>query len=112
MDPIRPVAAAAPNAGLDALQRNSAPVSGSETESQVLDPAVSVELSPSAAKERSDSEARAFVRDDDSQKVVYRITDAVSGDVIVQIPNEVIIKARAYGRQPDPPVGDRVVRSV
>lgn len=42
---------------------------------------------------------------------MFRITDALNGDVIVQIPNEIVLKARAYARQPEAPTGGRLAKT-
>ncbi len=110
MDTIGPIAGSATIGGAGA-QRSPVQPKTDSGEGRVLDPAVSVEVSPSAKAEEA-AERRGFVRDSDSQALVFRVTDAVSGDVIVQIPDEIVIKARAYSRQPEEPQGARVARSV
>ena len=102
--PLRPVASVAPPAAVGVPER------------QVLDPAVSVELNPDAAStakgdDEPEPDRRGFERDAETQALVFRITDALNGDVIVQIPNEVVLKARAYGRQPEAPTGERVAKT-
>ncbi|GEO99193.1 hypothetical protein [Methylobacterium haplocladii] len=108
MDPIRPVISLPPLAAIDPPPRVGDADRGSDE--RRLDPAVSLDISPNAGKsQRAETERRGFERDLDSQALVYRITDSISGDVIVQIPNEIVIKARVYGREQNPPVtGERV----
>ena len=110
MDPIRPVTSLPPLASVDLPARVGDTDRGSDE--RRLDPAVSLDISPDAGKaSRADTERRGFERDRDSKSVVYRVTDTVSGDVIVQIPNEIVIKARVYGRDQNPPVvGERIER--
>ena len=90
----RPVAATAPTGGADA---------------QRLDPAVSVEVDPEAAQKSAAaaSDKRGFIRDADSHSLVYQVTDASTGDVVLQIPDEVVLKARAYARDAQPATGAR-----
>ncbi len=108
MDTIRPVSPLPPVSAVGF----AAPVTddaGRGSDQRKLDPAVSLDLSPEAAKaSKADLEDRGYVRDKDSDSVVFRITDTVSGDVIVQIPNEVIVKARVYGREQNPPTGELI----
>jgi hypothetical protein len=108
MDSIRPVTSLPPVSAVGF----AAPVTDSAargSDERKLDPAVSVDFSPDAAKaSKAENENRGYVRDKDSDSVVFRITDTVSGDVIVQIPNEVIVKARVYGREQNPPTGELI----
>lgn len=110
MDPIRPVTSPPPIAAVDPPTRAADTGDARGRGDRTLDPAVSVDISPDAGKARkADTERRGFERDGDSRSLVYRVTDTISGDVIVQIPNEIIIKARVYGRDPNPPAtGTRV----
>ncbi|MCE4222419.1 flagellar protein FlaG [Methylobacterium sp. C25] len=108
MEPIRSVQFSPPVPAIDPPARPSG-VGDRNDGDRTLDPAVSLDLSPEAASRRSaEDESRGYVRDKDSDSVVFRITDKVSGDIIVQIPNEVVIKARVYGREQNPPVGERI----
>ena len=119
MEPVRPITPSAPPAASDLPLRPGASVAPLAAvglpERQALDPAVSVELSPDAAGSAKGGDAepdrRGFERDAETQALVFRITDALNGDVIVQIPNEVVLKARAYGRQPEAPTGERVAKT-
>ncbi|GLS45794.1 hypothetical protein [Methylobacterium brachythecii] len=107
MEPIRPVQFSPPVPAIEPISRATG-VSDRGDGDRTLDPAVSLDLSPEAANRRRADESRGYVRDKDSESVVFRITDTVSGDVIVQIPNEIVIKARVYGREQNPPVGERI----
>ena len=109
MEPIRSVQFSPPVPAIEPTARMSGAGDRGDDRDRTLDPAVSLDLSPEAANRgRADDESRGYVRDKDSDSVVFRITDTVSGDVIVQIPNEIVIKARVYGREQNPPVGERI----
>lgn len=104
---INPVAAFGPSTPPVGSQASPPvrPVSATKpVESAVLGPAVSLEIggegeaSNENAKEAS-PESRGYVRDAESKALVYQIVDPASGDVVVQIPTEVVIKARAYARE-------------
>jgi hypothetical protein len=112
MDPIRPVTSVPPLAAFDPPARIGEAGADRGGDERRLDPAVSLDISPEAGRaQKADTERRGFERDQDSQAVVYRVTDSISGDVIVQIPNEVVIKARVYGREQTPPAaGERLER--
>ena len=106
MDAVRPVTALLPPApAAPPVEPTPAPtkVGGSE---RSLGPAVTVDVRGDAPSEASDK--RGYERDSTSQALVYRVTDAASGDVIMQIPDEIVIKARAYARQDASPVGERI----
>lgn len=117
MDPIRPAAILPSSPVVDAPQRPAVqPIGGGATsgtgaERQVLDPAVSVEFSADAAEvPPAQSERRSYERDAQTEALVFRVTDMANGDVIVQIPDEVVLKARAYLRQDTVSAGERVER--
>jgi len=63
-----------------------------------LDPAVTLALgSGSGPATRHDSEYRdQFIRDPDSRRIVYQVVDPATGDIVVQLPTETTLKARAY----------------
>lgn len=109
MDAIRPVTVLPPLAAVATPTRVSDSGDRDSTD-RMLDPAVSLDINPNAGKaEKGETERRGFERDRDTQSVVFRVTDSISGDVIVQIPNEIVIKARVYGREQNPPaIGERV----
>lgn len=118
MEPFRPVTLSAPVPSTDLPLRPIAPVAGADAPTrQMLDPAVSVELSRDAASgavrdgAEPEPRRRGFERDAETQTLVYRVTDAFSGDVIVQIPDEIVLKARAYARQPSLPAGERIAKT-
>lgn len=111
MDTIRPVAAVPPAPSVEASRPIEPQVSTARDERQNLDPAVSVEIgtnASSSSSRASSDERRGFERDLETKAVVYRVTDTFSGDVVIQIPNEIVLKARAYARQPNPPAGERI----
>lgn len=117
MDPIRPAAILPSSPVVEAPQRatvqpiGGAVASGSGAERQVLEPAVSVEFSADAAEVApSQSERSRYERDAATEALVFRVTDMASGDVIVQIPDDVVLKARAYARQNSVSAGERVER--
>ncbi|MGU3537870.1 flagellar protein FlaG [Methylobacterium sp. A54F] len=66
---------------------------------QRLAPAVTVDVSGNgeAARGRPDSGYEGhFIRDTDSRQMVYQMIDPASGDIILQIPDVTVLKARAY----------------
>lgn len=80
-------------------------------ERQILEPAVSIDVKSDAGESAPAAvERRRIERDDETQTLVYRVTDSVSGDLIVQIPDAVVLKARAYARQVEAAAGERIER--
>ncbi|AWN42045.1 hypothetical protein [Methylobacterium durans] len=70
-----------------------------------LAPAVSLSIGE-AAEARAGSEAAqqgagrgAYTRDAESQTLVYQVVDPASGDIVIQIPDEVVLRARVYARE-------------
>ncbi|BAU90340.1 hypothetical protein MPPM_1735 [Methylorubrum populi] len=95
--PIRPVAETV---------RDQAPAS------RLLDPAVTIAVSPESTETKpTEPERRAYIRDAESESLVFRVTDPQTGDVVMQIPDEVILKARAYARETTPYPGERVAKT-
>lgn len=107
MDPIRPLSVLPPSTAIETVARSGGTAADQGgRERGTLDPAVSIELSSNAAEGRAtESPRRGYERDAETQSLVFRITDALSGDVVMQIPDEIVLKARAYARQPNPPAG-------
>ena len=102
MDPIRPAASISPVSTSPILPLR--PVTD--------DPAVSLDVKPEAAEAKlPDSERRAYVRDADSQSLVFRVTDSQTGEVVMQIPDEIVLKARVYAREAYVPTGERVAKT-
>ncbi|MDR7036968.1 MULTISPECIES: flagellar protein FlaG [Methylobacterium] len=70
-----------------------------------LAPAVSLSIGEAAetrnAAETAQQNARsgAYTRDAESQTLVYQVVDPASGDVVIQIPDEVVLRARVYARE-------------
>jgi hypothetical protein len=104
---IGPVTAFAPSTQPASIQVSAPvrPVSPAKpVESVALGPAVSLEIgaegepAKEGAKEPG-SENRGYVRDAESNALVYQIVDQRTGDIVVQIPDEVVIKARAFARE-------------
>ncbi len=104
---IGPVTAFAPSTPPAGVQV-SAPVrsvsSARPVESMALGPAVSLDIGGESepAKEsgrESGPETRGYVREAESNALVYQVVDPQTGDVVIQIPDEVVIKARAYARE-------------
>ncbi|WP_336486663.1 hypothetical protein [Methylobacterium nigriterrae] len=65
-----------------------------------LEPAVTVDVRPGGeprarAGAESDYQAR-FVRDADTQQIVFRVVDPASGSVVEQLPSVQALKERAY----------------
>jgi len=113
MDAIRPVSTPPPTAPVVPPVRPVSPSpAGTEPQGRALEPAVSVDVSAreADAKSRTD-ERRGFVRDADSRSLVFQVTDARTGDVVIQIPDIVVLKARAYAREAEEPVGERLALS-
>lgn len=101
MDAIRPAPPTPPVAqasGITPIRPVAASSNGPE--SRVLDPAVSVDVrSDTTEAKTAQPEQRAYVRDQASASLVFRVTDPQAGDVVMQIPTEVILRARAYARE-------------
>lgn len=115
MDPIR-VAASLPPISSPANVTPVRPVAelteSEATPPRILDPAVLLGLRPEAAEAKPpEPEQRAYVRDAESESLVFRVTDPATGDVVMQIPNEVIIKARVYARETTAFAGERVAKT-
>ena len=110
MDAIGPVTGKlAPISALADIGPASPSAGSGEAAARILAPAASVEFrGGSGTPSSSADERQGYERDADSRAIVFRVTDAVSGDVIVQIPNEIVLKARVYARQDDAAVGVRV----
>ena len=69
-----------------------------EPERTPLEPAVKIYLSadaPSPAADKAEYRAQ-VVRDNDTREMVYQVLDPLSGDIVVQLPSGVVLKARAY----------------
>ncbi|CAO4163805.1 flagellar protein FlaG [Methylorubrum populi] len=114
MDPIRPAASISPVSTSPILPlRPVTDGTRSDTQtSRTLDPAVSLDVKPEAAEAKlPDSERRAYVRDADSQSLVFRVTDSQTGEVVMQIPDEIVLKARVYAREAYVPTGERVAKT-
>ncbi len=107
---VRPPTPASPAAGFE----SRAPVfdtAQQRSETKTLDPAVSVELSSHASEEaQTTAERRRYEVDSATQALVFRVTNVANGDVIVQIPDEVVLKARAYAQQTAAAAGERIER--
>lgn len=86
---IRAVSAIAPGPqGLDALAATAAPAPV-QTVSNALDPPVKLDIGATAHDAR-------FIRDTATQALVFQVVDPGSGDVIVQLPTETVLRNRAY----------------
>lgn len=81
------------------------PVEAPATVAVPLAPAVRVDIRASAApaveeKPAVDVEAERTERrvtvDQDTKSLVYQLVDPSSGDVVVQLPDPIVLKARAY----------------
>ncbi len=69
-----------------------------------LEPAVSVEVRPDAQPAEGDRKAAGdyrgrYVKDLDSQEIVYQVVDPGSGTVMVQLPSPQALDARAYAQR-------------
>ncbi|MFD0938292.1 hypothetical protein ACFQ12_24285, partial [Methylobacterium trifolii] len=78
--------------------------SGQPTGNPALGPAVSLRIGPESAGDGSkaaqpEAESRGYVRDVESRSLVYQVVDPKSGDIVVQIPDAVVLKARTYARE-------------
>ncbi|GEL40164.1 hypothetical protein MEX01_07550 [Methylorubrum extorquens] len=114
MDPIRAAASTPPvsTAPITPIRPVGETVRDEAPASRVLDPAVTVAVSPESTEAKpSEPDRRAYIRDAESQSLVFRVTDPQTGDVVMQIPDEVILKARAYAREAAPFLGERVAKS-
>lgn len=56
---------------------------------------VAEEPRPAMAVEVDQTERRVTI-DTDTKSIVYQVVDPVSGDIVVQLPDPVVLKARAY----------------
>ncbi|UMY16201.1 flagellar protein FlaG [Methylobacterium organophilum] len=118
MDAIRPISTPAPTPSVAsaAESRPTAQVtSDTPNTSRQLAPAVSIEINPENTPAANpapaaSTEKRGFERDPESQAIVYRVTDAATGDVLVQIPDEVVLRARAYARDGTAQLGQRIAK--
>lgn len=66
-----------------------------------LEPAVRVEIgrdAPAPAPETSPYRAQ-IVRDSQTRSMIYQVLDPRSGDIVVQLPSVVVLKARAYAER-------------
>lgn len=115
MDPIRAAAPLPPvssPATVTPVRALAEPGQGETAPARTLDPAVALDLKPDAAEAKPpEPERRAYIRDAESRSLVFRVTDPATGDVVMQIPNEVILKARAYAREATPFVGERISKT-
>ncbi|MBB2960366.1 flagellar protein FlaG [Methylobacterium sp. R2-1] len=114
MDPIRAAASTPPVSTTPVTPvRPVADTDRNEAStSRVLDPAVTVAVSPENTEAKpSEPERRAYIRDAESKSLVFRVTDPQTGDVVMQIPDEVILKARAYARETTPFPGERLAKT-
>ncbi|SFL29479.1 flagellar protein FlaG [Methylorubrum salsuginis] len=114
MDAIRPAPPTPPVAqasGITPIRPVAGPSNGPD--SRVLDPAVSIDVRPEASEAKpAQPEQRAYVRDQDSASLVFRVTDPKTGDVVMQIPTEVVLRARAYARETTTAFsGERLVKT-
>lgn len=69
-----------------------------------LEPAAQVDLSPegkaaAAAPAPTSGDRAKFTRDADTQALVFQVVDQGSGQVVVQLPDEHALRARAYARE-------------
>lgn len=86
---IRSVAAIVPGPqGLDALAATAAPTPVQPV-ANALDPPVKLDLGSGARDAR-------YVRDSDTRAMVFEVVDPGSGEVIVQLPSETVLRNRAY----------------
>lgn len=104
MDAIRPITIPPP---LPAVRPVLPTPDVGQTASGALDPAVTVEIGTDAAP-ASSGEQMGYERDTGSHAIVFRVTDMLTGDVILQIPDEIVLKARSYAGKDAAPVGERV----
>ncbi|MFF8800384.1 MULTISPECIES: hypothetical protein [unclassified Methylobacterium] len=115
MDPIRAAAPLPPvssPATVTPIRPVAEPAPSEAAPPRVLDPAVSLDVKPEATETKPpEPERRAYIRDAESQSLVFRVTDPSTGDVVMQIPNEVILKARVYARETTPFAGERVAKT-
>lgn len=109
--PLPPTPPVAPAPTVTPIRPVAAPSNGPEP--RVLDPAVSIDVRPDSAEAKpAEPERRAYVRDQNSESLVFRVTDPKTGDVVMQIPNEVILRARAYARETTSAFsGERLVKT-
>ncbi|MEH3118092.1 MAG: flagellar protein FlaG [Methylorubrum populi] len=115
MDPIRAAASTPPvsTAPITPVRPVAETARSEALASRTLDPAVTVAVKPESTEAKpSEPERRAYVRDAESQSLVFRVTDPQTGDVVMQIPDEVILKARTYARESSASPGERVAKSV
>ena len=114
MDPIRAAATTPPlsTTPVTPIRPVAETVRDEAPASRPLDPAVTVAVSPESTEAKPpEPERRAYIRDAESQSLVFRVTDPQTGDVVMQIPDEGIPKARAYARETAPFPGERFAKT-
>jgi hypothetical protein len=99
-----PISTQASTAGTTPVRAAAPASSGQLTGSHALGPAVSLRIGPESAGDGSkaaqpEAESRGYVRDAESRSLVYQVVDPKSGDIVVQIPDAVVLKARTYARE-------------
>lgn len=102
-----PISTQASTAGTTPVRAAAPASSGQLTGSHALGPAVSLRIGPESSGAAGDgskaaqpeAESRGYVRDAESRSLVYQVVDPKSGDIVVQIPDAVVLKARTYARE-------------
>lgn len=89
-----PAAAAAASLPLNPIRSTTA-IEAGPIEGPTLGPAALVSIGEGGS-DPSEAERRGYARDPESQALVYQVVDAQSGEVVVQIPDDVVLRARAY----------------
>ncbi len=98
---IRPIASVAPT---DVVR--TAPVAENNAVRTDLAPSQSVTVAPQSTAIRNDpalmsnqrNVSRELVVDPEMREVIYRVVDVNSGQVVRQVPDEAILRLRAYTR--------------
>ncbi len=101
---IRSLTAAVSPTLIEAEGQGSPPPARREPpESQPLEPAVTLDLSPEARRSgppASEATAQArYRRDPDTRQMVFQVVDPTSGNVVDQLPSEAVLRARTYARE-------------
>ncbi|MER2268854.1 hypothetical protein [Methylobacterium oxalidis] len=102
---IRAIATPPPVTPAPAVTPSQTARQGAQPQQAPLAPAVSLsigenaEARPSAEAAQQGAERGGYTRDAESQTLVYQVVDPASGDVVIQIPDAVVLRARVYARE-------------
>lgn len=93
---LQPAASAAASLALNPVRAVPAAAEAGPADGPTLGPAVSVSIGSEGGAAPPEAERRGYTRDADSRALVFQVVDPRSGEVVMQIPDEVVLKARVY----------------